>query len=106
MDLPPLVPKLAPRAVEADRQKPLAVTPAFDADMARKTADAFESAFLAEMLKHTGINKTSQTMGGGAGEDAFASFLTEEYARKLIASGGIGLAEQIFNAIKQKGSPT
>jgi peptidoglycan hydrolase FlgJ len=105
MELPPLASNKH-RALENDRPRPLAVAPAFDADAARETAKAFESAFLTEMLKHTGLNKTSQTMGGGAGEDAFSSFLTEEYAKKLTESGGIGLAEQIFNAIKQKGSST
>lgn len=73
---------------------------------ARKTAQAFEAAFLAEMLKHTGVNRTPETGGGGAGEDAFASFLTGEYARMLAARGGVGLAEQIFQAIHQKGSGT
>ncbi len=58
------------------------------------------------MLKHTGINSTPETGGGGAGEDAFASFLTGEYARLIAERGGIGLAEQIFNAIHQKGSGT
>lgn len=72
----------------------------------RKTAQDFEAAFLAEMLKHTGINSTPESGGGGAGEDAFASFLTGEYARLLAERGGVGLAEQIFNAIHQKGSGT
>jgi flagellar protein FlgJ len=72
-------------------------------DPARVVAERFETAFLAEMLKHTGINKTSEVTGGGAGEDAFSSFLTQEYARLITERGGIGLAEQIFNAIEQKG---
>lgn len=99
MDLPPITPK--PTALRPDR-------PARGADEAaeRKTAQAFEAAFLAEMLKHTGINSTPETGGGGAGEDAFASFLTGEYARLIAERGGIGLAEQIFNAIHQKGSGT
>lgn len=73
-------------------------------DLARVAAKRFETAFLAEMLKHTGINKTSEVTGGGAGEDAFSSFLTEEYARMISDRGGIGIAEQIFNAIQTKGS--
>jgi Rod binding domain-containing protein len=66
---------------------------------ARATAEAFEAAFLAEMLKHTGVHRTPDGWGGGAGEDAFGGFLTEEYARLIAAQGGIGLAERIFEAI-------
>ncbi len=69
--------------------------------VARETAEAFEAAFLAEMLKHTGINRTPESAGGGAGEEAFASFLTDQYADVLARSGGLGIAEQIFNAIRQ-----
>jgi peptidoglycan hydrolase FlgJ len=66
---------------------------------AREAARAFEATYLAEMLKHTGLNTRPDTFGGGAGEDAFASFLNAEYARLLAARGGIGLAERIFQAI-------
>jgi hypothetical protein len=39
--------------------------------------------------------------GGGPGEQAFASLLTEEYARLLSERGGIGLAERVFDILKQ-----
>jgi peptidoglycan hydrolase FlgJ len=68
---------------------------------ARDAARAFEATYIAEMLKHTGLNASPDAFGGGAGEDAFASFLNEEYARLLAARGGIGLAERIFEAITQ-----
>jgi Rod binding domain-containing protein len=42
------------------------------------------------------------SFGGGAGEEAFSSLLTEEYARLLAERGGIGLAEQVFEALKQR----
>ncbi len=99
MELPQIKPAplaAAPRPAEAAAER-----------AARQTAQAFEAAFLSEMLKHTGINRTPESTGGGAGEDAFGSFLTGEYARLIAARGGIGLAEQIFNAIHhQKGSGT
>lgn len=69
---------------------------------ARVAAEAFEAAFIAEMLDYGGVNKTPAAFGGGAGEDAFGSFLTREYARLIAANGGLGIAEQIFEAIKQK----
>ena len=40
--------------------------------------------------------------GGGAGEDAFSSLLTQEYGRLLAERGGIGLAEQVFELLKQR----
>lgn len=70
----------------------------------RKVADEFEITFLTEMLKHSGLNKTSTTFGGGAGEDAFSSILTENYARILVESGGIGISDSIFQSIIGKQS--
>jgi peptidoglycan hydrolase FlgJ len=66
---------------------------------ARDAARAFEATYIAEMLKHTGLNARPDAFGGGAGEDAFGSFLNTEYARLLAERGGIGLAERIFEAI-------
>ena len=69
----------------------------------RRVAEEFEASFIAEMLKHSGMNKVSGSFGGGPGEEAFASFLTEAYADQLVAVGGIGLAEPIFQAMVGKG---
>ena len=68
----------------------------------RKAAEAFEAAYLAEMLKYTGLNAMPDGFGGGAGEEAFGSLLTDEYARLLAERGGIGIAEQVFEALKQR----
>jgi Rod binding domain-containing protein len=61
-----------------------------------------EATFLAEMLKSAGFGKTPDAFGGGSGEDQFSSFLVQAQAEKLVEAGGIGLAEQIFNALKDK----
>ena len=37
------------------------------------------------------------------GEDAFASMMTREWADKLAAKGGIGLADRIFEALIARG---
>ena len=71
-----------------------------EADL-RKVASSFEAAFLAEMLQHTGLNAMPSSFGGGAGEEAFSSMLTEQYAGLLSDRGGIGLAERIFEVLKQ-----
>jgi Rod binding domain-containing protein len=99
MDFPTIPPK--PLSTASATALKAAAEGADDAKL-RKTAQAFEATFLAEMLKYTGINQTPESTGGGAGEDAFASFLTQAYADEFSAHGGVGLAEQIFNALKRK----
>ena len=68
----------------------------------RETAEAFEAAFLADVLENSGINAMPEAFGGGAGEDAFSGLLTQEYGRLLAERGGIGLAEQVFELLKQR----
>ncbi len=65
----------------------------------REAANEFEAVFLAEMLSHTSLADTSETFGGGAGEDAFGSMMTREWANQLTARGGIGLSEKIYQAL-------
>lgn len=69
----------------------------------RAKATELEASFLSEMLKHTGVGKPQDAFGGGAGEEQFSSFLTNEYARLMANAGGIGLAETIFQSL-QKGA--
>ncbi|MDU8910974.1 rod-binding protein [Aestuariicoccus sp. MJ-SS9] len=66
-----------------------------------KAAQELETGFLAEMLKSAGLGKVSDSFGGGAGEMHFGSFLQHEQARQMVEAGGIGLAEMIFNALKE-----
>jgi Rod binding domain-containing protein len=82
---------------------PITGLPATGTDTAlRKAAIALEANFIAEMLKSAGLGKTSESFGGGIGEDQFASFLIREQAMSMAERGGIGLAETIFNALKEK----
>ena len=92
MDLTPIAPAtaLAPPAAPRAEQA------------ARAAAEAFEASFLAEMLRYSGLNAMPDAFGGGAGEEAFGSLLTDEYARLLAARGGIGLAERVFEILKQR----
>ena len=46
--------------------------------------------------------QTPDEFGGGAGEDQFGSFLRFEQARQMAAAGGIGLAETIFDALRER----
>lgn len=68
----------------------------------RAAAQQLEAGFLAEMLKATGIGKPSEGFGGGTGEAQFSSFLVQTYADRLAEAGGVGLAEQIFQSLKDR----
>ncbi|MEM6441566.1 MAG: rod-binding protein [Pseudomonadota bacterium] len=73
-----------------------------DREALRDAATAFEAAFLAEMLGHAGVGGTPDSFGGGAGEDAFSSLLTQEHARLLAEKGGLGLADAIEASLAQR----
>ena len=68
----------------------------------RHAAEKMEAAFLSEMLKAAGVGKPSESFGGGAGEEHFASFLREARAEEMVRAGGIGLAETLFHALKER----
>ena len=65
----------------------------------RALSQQLEAGFLAEMLGHAGLGKTSQSFGGGAGEEQFSSFLRQEQAAAMVKAGGSGLAESLFQAM-------
>lgn len=88
MDLPPLSGAAPPRP---DRGASL-----------REAARTLESAFLAEMLKAAGVGRPCEAFGGGAGEDQFSSFLREAQAAEMVRAGGIGLAQALFEALKER----
>lgn len=68
-------------------------------DKIRDVSEALEANFLAEMLKSAKFGETPESLGGGIGEDQFASFLRQAQADEMAAAGGIGLADAIFNAL-------
>jgi Rod binding domain-containing protein len=71
-------------------------------DRLKDAAMQLEAAFLAEMLKSAGLNETSDAFGGGAGEERFTSFLVDQQALQIARSGGVGLAEALFHALKER----
>jgi Rod binding domain-containing protein len=66
----------------------------------REAAEQLEVTFLSEMLKSAGFGKSRESFGGGVGEDQFGSFLRQAQAQEMVKSGGIGLAEKLFDALK------
>ena len=80
-----------------------APAPAQDDDARlRAAAQQLEASFLAEMLKSAGVGESIEGWSGGPGEDQFASFLRQAQADEMTQAGGIGLAESIFEALKER----
>jgi Rod binding domain-containing protein len=65
-------------------------------------AKKLETQFLAEMLKSAGLNGIEGEFGGGQGSEQYQSFLREAQAEKMVSQGGIGLAESIFESLKNR----
>jgi hypothetical protein len=70
-------------------------------DLLMEKAREMETAFLAEMLAHSGLEERQGPFGGGEGEAQFTSFLRQEQARLTVEKGGIGLAELIFRTMSK-----
>ncbi|MFW8633977.1 rod-binding protein [Cribrihabitans pelagius] len=87
---PPPVPPAAAVGGGAAGQDPL-----------REAAIKLEASFLSEMLKSAGLGEARSGFGGGAGEEQFSSFLIQAQAEQMARSGGIGLAESLYHALKE-----
>lgn len=71
----------------------------------RGAAVEFEAFLISQMLQASGLHRTPTEMGGGVGEDQFASLLTDAHARLLATRGGIGLGESLFRSIARNEAP-
>lgn len=61
-----------------------------------KTAQQFEASFLSQMFGQMFEGtEVSAPFGGGAGESAFRSFMTDAIAKSMAGHGGIGLAKSV-----------
>jgi len=89
MELPPIIPPSAPSQPELARRNAAL----------RDKAEEFEAVFLGLMLQQAGLGDARETFGGGAGEAAYSTMLAEQQARAMVASGGLGLAEPIYQAM-------
>lgn len=68
----------------------------------REAAREFEQVFIAQMLKQAKLGETQGAFSGGYGEEAFRSFLVDEYAEALTRAESFGLADKIYNELKEK----
>lgn len=75
---------------------PTATPAAAGTDKTKKVAQDFESVFLTNMFENMfeGLDDDGP-FGAGAGNGVWRSMLTEEYAKSVTASGGIGIADQV-----------
>jgi Rod binding domain-containing protein len=60
-----------------------------------RTAKDFEASFLSTALATMFQGVGAGNFGGGQGEDAFKSFLTEAFAKQMAQGKGIGLAASV-----------
>ncbi len=70
-------------------------------DSLKRAARQLEFTFISEMLHAAGADKTREAFGGGAGESAFSSFLTDAQAQAIETVGGFGLADDIYQSLKE-----
>ncbi len=69
-------------------------------DEARKVAIDFESYFLGQMLQPLFANLSAEEpFGGGPSEKIWQSMQVEEYGKALARTGGIGIADHVFEQI-------
>jgi flagellar protein FlgJ len=67
---------------------------------ARATAQDFEAVFLNSMFQQmfTGL-ESEGPFGGTPSTGPWRSFLTDEYAKSFAKSGGIGIADHVYNTL-------
>lgn len=91
MELDALLPPINARAIDAPRAKPGAAP-----DAIRQTAQDFEAMVVGELIAPMFEALDSEGLGGGgAGERMFRPMLVREYAKNIVANGGIGLSDVI-----------
>jgi Rod binding domain-containing protein len=86
MDTPALLPNAPPVLPVATPEQMARV---------KKVSHDFEESFLQVMMGEMFNTVEAGSFSGGAGEEAFKSFLTDAFSKQISASGGIGLSTQL-----------
>jgi peptidoglycan hydrolase FlgJ len=71
-------------------------------DKARAASQDFEAVYLNTMFQQmfTGLDGDGPMGAGtGAGAGVWRSFLTDEYARTVAKSGGVGIADHVYRSL-------
>ena len=75
---------------------PMPPRPNAKVEQIQKSAQDFESVYLAQMLQPMfNTVEVDDTFGGGQAEETWRGMLVEEYAKQISKSGGIGLASVV-----------
>ncbi len=92
--------RLTSQIAEADRSSAVALKGTKNEAAARAAAESFEAHFLATFVESmfSGL-KADGPFGGGQGETVFRSLLTQEYGAAMSRSGGVGIADSVFQEI-------
>ena len=63
-----------------------------------EAAKEFESQFVSTLFQSMfqGLEDQENPFGGGPGETMFRSLLVDQYSKQITASGGIGLADDVY----------
>ncbi|MFN3613753.1 MAG: rod-binding protein [Rubrimonas sp.] len=95
---------MKPIAADLPHRPPAAPTPETEQrrDALRAVAVNFEAMFLTQVLDLAGVGKSPEGFDGGHGEEAFRGHLLAEQGRLMAESGGIGLAEHVFQALLKR----
>ncbi len=82
------------------KKKALILHKGNDKAQALKASKDFESVYVGEFLKSIfPKNGGDNLFGGGAGENAFQSYLLDEYAKSVVNQGGFGIAKQVYTQL-------
>lgn len=84
---------------------PQRMNAAQDTSALERTAEKFEAAILADLLRAAGAGQARSEFGGGIGEDQFSSLLVDAHAGRIAAAGGIGLAEMVLRGLLAHTAP-
>lgn len=80
--------------------RPAAGAPAFAGADPKQAAEQFEAFFVSQVIDTMTSGESLQSaFGGGAGENAWKSFLNEAFADAIVRSGGVGLADRLMSEI-------
>ena len=92
IQLPPSTTPAAPLARPSQSADPAKIA---------KAAQDFEAMAIGQLLQpmFDTVKTADGLFGGGPGEEAWKPMLVQEFAKKIAAHGGLGLAKPIYDAM-------
>ncbi len=82
------------------KKSSLSIKATKDKAAAEKASKEFETVYVGEFLKSLFPKDAGNNLfGGKEGENAFQSYLVDEYAKSVVNQGGFGIAKQVYNQL-------